>query len=356
MCALINTDMQPLVEHTTDQDVTNDTDVAQVAIIIAAYNSAATIERAVRSALAEREAAEVIVIDDASKDDTLALVQAADDGSGRLKILAQAANQGPSAARNRALQVARAPWVAILDADDFFLPGRLQGLLQFADRADLIADNMLQVDEHALDGAGTLLLQEVEPPRFVSFQDFVLANISGGKRERAEYGILKPLIRRSFLVSHGMLYRENMRLGEDYELYARALALGGRFLLISSEQKYVSVIRAASLSGRHTEHDLEQLRNCDDGLAEISRLSAADKAILRKHQLSIESRLQFRLLIEALKFRNFKAAALTFAHPFSVQRYLVTMSAKTALRKPWRLFKQLVLRRNLPPEEPRKAS
>ncbi len=326
-------------------------DVPQVGIIIAAYNSAATIGRAVKSALAQPETAEVIVVDDASRDDTIAAAQRADDGSGRLKVLAQAVNQGPSAARNRALQVASATWVAVLDADDFFLPGRLRSVLQYADQADLIADNLLQVDEGAPDGEGSPLLHDIEPPRFVSFQEFVVANISGGKRERAEYGILKPLIRRSFLADHGLIYRENMRLGEDYELYARALALGAKFLLVSSEQKYVSVIRANSLSGRHTEHDLEQLRNCDDALAQIPGLSPESRSILRKHQLSIECRLQWRLMIEAAKIRDFKGIARTFMHPLPVPTYILTMTARQVLKEPWRLFKHVVLGRPTPKEE-----
>ncbi|WP_158554695.1 glycosyltransferase family 2 protein [Methylovirgula sp. 4M-Z18] len=324
-------------------------------MIIAAYNSAGTIARAIESALAEPETAELVVVDDGSSDDTIGQAQRADDGSGRMKILAQPVNRGPSVARNRALQNSTAPWIAILDADDFFLPGRLKSLLHYADKADFIADNLLQVDEQARDGEGSPLLHTIEPPRFVDFQQFVLANISGGKRERAEYGILKPLIRRSFLMDHALAYRENMRLGEDYELYARALALGGAFLLVSDQQKYVSVIRTASLSGRHTEHDLEQLRDCDDALAEIPGLSARDKAILRKHQLSIQCRLQWRLFLQAAKVRDLKGMVLPFIHPFPVPMYLAGLAGKQILREPWRLFKHVVLGRPTPQRAAAKA-
>ena len=73
-----------------------------------------------RSALAEPEAFDVIVVDDASTDDTLSQACEADDGSGRLKLIPCASNGGPAAARNRALQESRAEWISILDADDFF--------------------------------------------------------------------------------------------------------------------------------------------------------------------------------------------------------------------------------------------
>ena len=94
-----------------------------VVVIIAAYNAGTTIQRAIWSALAEPETVEVIVVDDASNDDTLAQAAAADDGSGRLHLIPLATNAGPAAARNYALDHSVAPWVTILDADDFLSPG-----------------------------------------------------------------------------------------------------------------------------------------------------------------------------------------------------------------------------------------
>ena len=94
-----------------------------VAIIIAAYNAEDTIARAIHSALAEAEVAEVIVIDDASTDNTVKRAQEAKDGSGRLHVLLQPNQAGPSAARNRAIRESTSPWISILDADDFLLPG-----------------------------------------------------------------------------------------------------------------------------------------------------------------------------------------------------------------------------------------
>jgi len=61
-----------------------------VTVVIAAWRADGTIGRAVASALAQPEAAEVVVVDDASGDDgaTLAAARAADDGTGRLIVLA----------------------------------------------------------------------------------------------------------------------------------------------------------------------------------------------------------------------------------------------------------------------------
>jgi succinoglycan biosynthesis protein ExoU len=306
---------------------------ATVAVIIAAHNAAATIARAVASALAEPEVAEVVVVDDASADDTPARARDADDGSGRLKILVQPENAGPSAARNRAIGESTAPWIGILDADDFFLPGRIARLLACAAKSDLVADDIGQVAEDALDGPRKSLLgRSLTAPRSVNFAQFVLSNVSDPKRQRGELGFLKPLMRREFLAARVLRYREHMRLGEDYELYARALALGARFCLAPA-QGYISVLRPDSLSGRHSETDLLNLRDCDRALAEIPGLAAQDKAALRRHYLSVDCRLQWRLLIGAVKARDARAALATFLRPWPVPFYLLE-----------RLLEQIVVR------------
>ena len=71
-----------------------------VAVIIPARNATATIGRAVRSALAQREAEQVIVVDDASTDDTASVAAAAAGGDPRLIMLVQSRNCGPAAARS----------------------------------------------------------------------------------------------------------------------------------------------------------------------------------------------------------------------------------------------------------------
>lgn len=298
--------------------------MSQVSVVIAAHNAANTIQRAVDSVLAQPQTAEVIVVDDASTDDTAARARAADDGSRRVKVLSLPVNAGPSAARNHAIGESKAPWIAILDADDYFLPGRLEKLLAFAAGADFIADDPLQEEESAAERRrkSLLNLHPATPPRQIGFSEFVLSNISDPARPRGELGFLKPLMRRDFLEAHGLRYQERLRLGEDYEFYARALAHGARFLLVPP-QGYVAVMRPDSLSGRHTEADLRNLRDCDRALEGLAGLTAGDKTALRRHYLSVDCRLQWRLLINAVKERDAGAALGAFARPYPVPFYLL---------------------------------
>jgi succinoglycan biosynthesis protein ExoU len=309
----------------------NNSSQPSVCIIIAAYNAETTIKRAILSALKEPEVSEVIVVDDASTDNTSIIAQSADDGSGRLKVLRQINNAGPSAARNRAIAESQSEWIGILDSDDFFVQGRIKTLLSYSSEADLIADDMWQVQENAIEGKREKLLkQDLKGPITIGFSDFVLSNITSAKRERGELGFIKPLIRRSFLDQHQIRYNESMRLGEDFELYATALGFKAKLIIIPT-QGYVSVVRSNSLSGRHSENDLLNLRDSDRVLQRKLKITKSEQKALRQHYLSIDCRLQWRLLINAVKTRNLVAALATFIRPYPVPFYLCKQLLQQAM-------------------------
>lgn len=307
-----------------------------VAVLIAAYNAERTIARAVASALAQPEVTEVCVVDDLSKDGTVAAALACDDGAGRLKVIRQTVNQGPAAARNRGIDETRAPLIAVLDADDYLLAGRTQGLLAHRHDAELICDDLLRVFEGAED-ARPQPAWDIAAAVPISFETFVERNVPRGGAARQELGFLKPLIRRSFLDAHGLRYRDDLRLGEDFDLYARALALGARMLLTPAAG-YVAVMSAGSLSGRHSEHDLVRLRDASARLGEIRRMSGSERRALRRHAANLDCKVAWLRLIEAVKARDLRGVAAPFLRPGPVPAYLVARLAeqvveRTALRR-----------------------
>lgn len=290
-----------------------------VTVVIAAWRAAGTIGRAVSSALAQPEAAEVVVVDDASDDDgaTLAAARAADDGTGRLIVLVLPKNAGPSAARNAAIAATKAPWITILDSDDYFEPGRLKGLLAQADKGyDLIADDLMQVK----DGAPR---ETAEPLWFndgpavatdVDFTFFIKACIPRSADRPREIGFIKPMMRRSFLEQHAIRYDEGMRLGEDFDLYARALAAGGRMRLIPWTG-YISVMRTRSLSTHHSRHDLAQLDAANTRLLEKAS-SAGHARLLRDHRFHIRRRIAWIDFMDGVKKANvFQVGAVMLKDP-----------------------------------------
>lgn len=96
----------------------------EVSVVIPAYNAAATVQQAIGSVLAQSFADfEILVVDDGSTDDTAAAVRAVNDP--RVRLLAQP-NAGAAAARNAGIASAIGEWVAFLDADDLWLPNKLE--------------------------------------------------------------------------------------------------------------------------------------------------------------------------------------------------------------------------------------
>ncbi|MGI4885362.1 MAG: glycosyltransferase family 2 protein [Janthinobacterium lividum] len=99
-----------------------------VSILIPAYNAADYIEETLKSVLAQSwPDIEIIVVDDGSKDATLAKAQQFEGE--KVRVVTQA-NAGASAARNLAFSLARGEYIQYLDADDLLHPDKIQAQMQ----------------------------------------------------------------------------------------------------------------------------------------------------------------------------------------------------------------------------------
>ena len=109
-----------------------------ISVIIPCYRAAATLRRAVDSALTGAPAdLEVLLVDDGSPDDTGALCDELAASDPRVRALHRA-NGGAGAARNTGLDAAHGDWVLFLDADDALLPGLWAALDALTTDADMI--------------------------------------------------------------------------------------------------------------------------------------------------------------------------------------------------------------------------
>ncbi|MHC8508166.1 MAG: glycosyltransferase family 2 protein [Rhodospirillales bacterium] len=126
------------------------TQAQNVSVIIPAFQAAETIGRALDSVARQTAPpGEVIVVDDGSNDATAdAARKAAQALPAATKfILVEQANAGPGAARNRALRESSGDWTAFLDADDLWLPEKLERTMAalVSGGFDLIAHNGMTV-------------------------------------------------------------------------------------------------------------------------------------------------------------------------------------------------------------------
>jgi succinoglycan biosynthesis protein ExoO len=220
----------------------------EVSVIIPAYNTEKYIAKAIASALGQTlKNIEVIVVDDASADNTVPVVKSFSDP--RLKLLINEQNLGAGGARNRALKAAQGNWVAVLDSDDWYAPERLEKLVAVAEetQADLVADNLLLIEDGQDHPWGTLIGESgesINSIQEITAVDFVKSDIEC--QPGLKLGFSKPLFRREFLVQHQIEYDRTIAVTQDFWLDMDCFLHGARFFLIP-EAYYYYRSRAGSL-------------------------------------------------------------------------------------------------------------
>ena len=178
-----------------------------VSIVIPAYNRAHCIGRALESVKAQGiEELEVLVGDDASTDDTVAAVERL---MPRARIVRLARNGGAAAARNAVLPLTQGEFIACLDSDDEWLPGKLKMQLEYLGSHPGVG----------LVGSGHILACR-DGRRIV----FPGKNPPDWRRElhtaESFHGACTPLMRREVLERVGLL-DERLRVLEDWDWMLR---------------------------------------------------------------------------------------------------------------------------------------
>ena len=181
----------------------------QVSVIIPVFNRAGTIQRAICSVLGQtRQDFEVLVVDDASTDDTVSAVAAIDDP--RISLIRHPRRLGGGAARNSGIRMSRAPYVAFLDSDDEWMPTKLQRQLELFDRSRNQPGLVYSGFERRLsDGSVT---RQIPRNCHDLSRKLLIDNVVGG----TSVGV----VRREVLERVG-LFDERLRSGQDVDLWLR---------------------------------------------------------------------------------------------------------------------------------------
>ncbi|MBC7704404.1 MAG: glycosyltransferase [Rhodoferax sp.] len=192
-----------------------------VTVVVPCFNAVRYIGAALRSVLQQGwPALEVIVVDDGSTDGSAACVKA----EFPTVAVVEQANQGVAAARNRGMAHARGEWVAFLDADDVWLPGKLHA--QF----DALRE---EPTARMACGAWQVWISDANTPPANYVQD-IMAAASDSRRWAGPSGWIYAellldcevwtstvLMHRSLLAEVGH-FDSTLRIGEDYDLWLRA--------------------------------------------------------------------------------------------------------------------------------------
>lgn len=287
-----------------------------VSVIVANFNGERHLADALRSVLAQSLASiEVLFVDDASNDGSVAIAEAFARADPRLLILRLPSNVGPAAARNRALAMAQGQWVAVVDSDDIIHPDRLRRLVAAAEaaEADIVADDLLVFDDDHRTRPRRLLRGVLAAaPSWIDAQQYLRANCLFART--APLGYLKPLIRRELLNAWRIRYAEDLLIGEDYDLVLRLLVRGARFRLVP-ELLYFYRRHGGSISHRLSQAALHAMAGAD---ARLRAWAGADavaplRAALDARLASIRVAAAAELAIAGLKARRPLSALAAFA-------------------------------------------
>lgn len=183
-------------------------DAPLVSVVIASYNMGQYVVAALRSALEQTyRNTEIIVVDDGSTDDTADVLRPL-LADARVRYVHQP-NAGQAKAKNRGISEARGEFVAFLDADDLWLPSKLEQQIPLFDSASVgvVYCRSVEIDER---GAEVRLL------------DFPLyrGSVSGQLLIFNFVGFSTSVVRKQCVERLGA-FREDLGMGIDYEIWLR---------------------------------------------------------------------------------------------------------------------------------------
>lgn len=222
-----------------------------LSVVIPTWNRASIVCEAVASALKQRVGeVEVIVVDDASTDETIALLNRT--FGPQIRVLRLQKRRGPGGARNAGAELARGEFVAFLDSDDVWLPGKLDVELRvFAEfpQAKAVISDSRNFFEGVVDGSS----------RFA--QNGLLAATQGALRLAEDCAWLWTnststvhtcgvTVRREVLTQLGRtLFAEDLSCCEDWEFQMRLYQLG-QIVVLPEVYSWVRRFEDGSRPGR----------------------------------------------------------------------------------------------------------
>lgn len=294
-------------------------------VVIPLYNKAAHIQRALDSVLTQTLGDfELLVINDGSSDGGERLVEACPDP--RVRLVSQS-NQGVSAARNKGVALACAPYVAFLDADDAWKPGFLAEIGRLIDASPgsglfATAYEMVSPDGNKRDYSAAAVGSALSSGVFLDYLDCV------GRDVYPFYTSSACVNRAAFLDCGG--FDQTLQIGEDVAMWLalslrgpacfcpvvgatyhrdaenRAMNQSGRSgKILSYVRKLVTVCRSATLSAKQAD-DFKGLisynlyRSCVGFMR--SGETARAKQIMSEFAEFLLPRLRRRLSRKALKY------------------------------------------------------
>ena len=183
--------------------------VPEVSVIIPTYNRAHYICSAIQSVLNQTfEDFEIIVVDDASTDDTREIIDKFEDE--RIYYIRHKKNRGGSASRNTGIKHSRGKFIAFLDDDDLWMRNKLEKQLDLINKTSEIG--VVYTGVLLINNSGQIISHKIPSLRGNIFPDILKKNYVGS--------CSMVLVRKECFTRIG-LFDENLPAGQDWDMWIR---------------------------------------------------------------------------------------------------------------------------------------
>ena len=316
----------------------------RVSVVIPVYNAGPFIRQAVGSALAQPETAEVVLVEDKSPDDSLAVCQQLTREYPQVRLFRHpgGVNRGAGPSRNLGITNSTCPYIAFLDADDFYLPGRF-AMVQQVFKEHPECDGVYEaVGMHFEDeeGKSRWLESDMAGIRMTTMEAGIPPEELYAALTRGGHGHihLNGLVIRRDVLSRSGLMDESIAdtLHEDTDWVLRLAAVSNLYP--------GSVVEPTSMRRVHSQNRVSAQRSAESIQRDRMRLRLATYAWVRVHGTPAQRDLAFRrLLRQWLSYPvvggNRQELARLFALPFHFPN---AFGERAFWHEGWETFKALI--------------
>lgn len=299
-----------------------------VSVVIPAYNAGEYLEASLSSALNQtHETLELIVVDDASRDNTTDVALSFNDP--RVRTIRNARRLGAGATRNRALQAATGSWVAFLDADDRWRQNRIEKLLEAARKhgADLVADDLAVVT--VAEGQAT---EEFSLLQRRGLSTRTTWTIDAEQYVRYDLGLIMPLVSRQLIVTEALEFPEHVAATEDFVFFLKCIVCARKPVFLP-EALYYYRRHTQSLSTDTLRRLADSLSTTTDLLSDESlELSTPVRRLLEQRLRRIEGQIGYQQFKSSIRRGQLLAAARLLASSPALRKYLLQRRLALKLR------------------------
>lgn len=293
-----------------------------ISVVLPSFNAANTIRQAINSLIYQTfEDFEILIGDDASTDNTIAVVRDIQDC--RIRLFINEENIGPGKTRDFLIRQAKGRWVAVLDADDVYEPTRLEIFYEIAKKHPdaIIFDDIMECHDTdkglvpwgSVRGINTLMGD-------LDNENQKAKAITPGSWLRCERIMMQWMASTELIIKHNIKHPD-IRFGEDLGFIFRLLNATKSRLYYIPEPLYFYRLSSGSLTT--SPNRFVMLLEVLNEAMQYDGLDTDTLAALKGKAISVEKRIVYQKFLTALvRLKIFSAISQTIKNPWLVPEFI----------------------------------